>query len=87
MRQVELVAESNDEEAFSLSFMCDFAEPDDQEVALGMEQGPFGVPLSFAPCRYPATHVRAGPGAEHAPETHTTETKFGPPVCEFTRIV
>lgn len=35
----------------------------------------------------PATHVRAGPGIEHAPETHTAETTFGPPICEFTRIV
>ncbi len=31
------VAESNDEEAFFLSFMCDFDEPGTQEVALGMD--------------------------------------------------
>jgi hypothetical protein len=31
------VAESNDEEGFSLSFMCDFDEPDAQEVSLGMD--------------------------------------------------
>ncbi|MFI6958149.1 hypothetical protein ACIBJI_32340, partial [Nocardia sp. NPDC050408] len=23
---------------------------------------------------------------EHEPETHTAETEFGPPICEFTRI-
>ncbi|MFJ8110117.1 Imm10 family immunity protein [Streptomyces sp. NPDC096132] len=31
------VAESDDEEAFSLLFMCDFNEPDAQEVRLGMD--------------------------------------------------
>jgi hypothetical protein len=31
------VAESNDEEGFSLLFMCDFDEPDSQEVSLGMD--------------------------------------------------
>ncbi|MGW1087736.1 Imm10 family immunity protein [Streptomyces sp. NPDC002596] len=31
------VAESNDEEGFSLLFMCDFDEPDAQEVSLGMD--------------------------------------------------
>ncbi|WP_410537514.1 Imm10 family immunity protein [Streptomyces sp. KL2] len=31
------VAESNDEDAFSLLFMCDFDEPDAQEVSLGMD--------------------------------------------------
>ncbi|MFE3662578.1 Imm10 family immunity protein [Streptomyces sp. NPDC059164] len=31
------VAESDDEEAFSLLFMCDFEEPDAQEVGLGMD--------------------------------------------------
>jgi hypothetical protein len=31
------VAESNDEEAFSLLFMCDFDEPDTQDVSLGMD--------------------------------------------------
>ncbi|MCZ0987808.1 Imm10 family immunity protein [Streptomyces diastatochromogenes] len=31
------VAESNGEEAFSLLFMCDFDEPDSQEVSLGMD--------------------------------------------------
>ncbi|GAA3771249.1 Imm10 family immunity protein [Streptomyces chiangmaiensis] len=31
------VAESNDEEGFSLLFMCDFGEPDAQEVSLGMD--------------------------------------------------
>ncbi|GGZ05053.1 hypothetical protein CP967_16545 [Streptomyces nitrosporeus] len=31
------VAESDDEEAFSLLFMCDFDEPDAQEVRLGMD--------------------------------------------------
>jgi hypothetical protein len=35
----------------------------------------------------PAAHVRAGPGIEHAPGTHTAESRFGPPICEFTRIV
>ncbi len=35
----------------------------------------------------PATHVRAGPGIEHEPGTHTAEFRFGPPICEFTRIV
>ncbi|MFI9563528.1 hypothetical protein [Streptomyces rishiriensis] len=30
------VAESDDEEGFSLLFMCDFDEPDAQEVSLGM---------------------------------------------------
>lgn len=31
------VAESNDEDAFSLLFMCDFDEPGAQEVSLGMD--------------------------------------------------
>lgn len=31
------VAESDDEEGFSLLFMCDFDEPDAQEVSLGMD--------------------------------------------------
>ncbi|TDP33092.1 Imm10 family immunity protein [Nocardia ignorata] len=31
------VAESNDEDGFSLLLMCDFEEPDEQEVALGMD--------------------------------------------------
>jgi hypothetical protein len=31
------VAESEDAEGFSLLFMCDFEEPDAQEVALGMD--------------------------------------------------
>lgn len=31
------VAESDDEEAFSLLFMCDFDEPDSQEMRLGMD--------------------------------------------------
>ncbi|WP_405686193.1 Imm10 family immunity protein [Streptomyces sp. NBC_00057] len=31
------VAEPNDEEGFSLLFMCDFDEPDAQEVSLGMD--------------------------------------------------
>ncbi|MFB7719190.1 Imm10 family immunity protein [Nocardia sp. NPDC056100] len=31
------VAESDDDEGFILMFMCDFAEPYDQEVALGMD--------------------------------------------------
>lgn len=31
------VAESNDGEGFSLLFMCDFDEPDEQEVSLGMD--------------------------------------------------
>ncbi|MFF4520239.1 Imm10 family immunity protein [Streptomyces bluensis] len=31
------VAESNDEEGFSLLFMCDFDEPDSQEVSLGVD--------------------------------------------------
>ncbi|MGV9989401.1 Imm10 family immunity protein [Streptomyces sp. NPDC003374] len=31
------VAESDDEEAFSLLFMCDFDEPDAQEVRLGTD--------------------------------------------------
>ncbi|WP_250405425.1 Imm10 family immunity protein [Streptomyces cellostaticus] len=31
------VAESDDEEGFSLLFMCDFEEPDAQEVSLGMD--------------------------------------------------
>ena len=31
------VAESPDGEGFFLLFMCDFEEPDDQEVALGMD--------------------------------------------------
>ncbi|MFE7712137.1 Imm10 family immunity protein [Streptomyces sp. NPDC057486] len=31
------VAESNDEQGFSLLFMCDFDEPDAQEVSLGMD--------------------------------------------------
>ncbi|MCX5008904.1 Imm10 family immunity protein [Streptomyces sp. NBC_00638] len=31
------LAESNDEGAFSLMFMCDFDEPDSQEVSLGMD--------------------------------------------------
>lgn len=31
------VAEADDEEAFSLLFMCDFDEPDAQEVRLGMD--------------------------------------------------
>ncbi|MFD6620111.1 Imm10 family immunity protein [Streptomyces albidoflavus] len=31
------VAESDDEDAFSLLFMCDFDEPDAQEVSLGMD--------------------------------------------------
>ncbi|WP_327150334.1 Imm10 family immunity protein [Nocardia sp. NBC_01329] len=31
------VAESNDEEGFSLLFMCDFDEPDEQDVSLGMD--------------------------------------------------
>ncbi len=31
------VAESNGEDAFSLLFMCDFDEPDAQEVSLGMD--------------------------------------------------
>lgn len=31
------VAESDDEDAFSLTFMCDFAEPDEQEVSLGTD--------------------------------------------------
>lgn len=31
------VAESDDEEAFSLLFMCGFDEPDAQEVRLGMD--------------------------------------------------
>ncbi|WP_309505261.1 Imm10 family immunity protein [Streptomyces sp. KM273126] len=31
------VAESNDEEGFSLLFMCGFNEPDSQEVSLGMD--------------------------------------------------
>ncbi|MYV51345.1 Imm10 family immunity protein [Streptomyces sp. SID3212] len=31
------VAESDDHEAFSLLFMCDFGEPDAQEVSLGMD--------------------------------------------------
>lgn len=31
------LAESDDEGAFSLMFMCDFAEPDTQEIALGFD--------------------------------------------------
>ncbi|MGW5385976.1 Imm10 family immunity protein [Nocardia sp. NPDC003963] len=31
------VAESHDTAAFSLVFMCDFEEPDEQEVSLGMD--------------------------------------------------
>jgi hypothetical protein len=31
------VAESDDEDGFSLLFMCDFDEPDAQEVSLGMD--------------------------------------------------
>ncbi len=31
------LAESNDEEGFSLVFMCDFDEPDSQEASLGMD--------------------------------------------------
>ncbi|QOV41791.1 Imm10 family immunity protein [Streptomyces chromofuscus] len=31
------VAESDDEDGFSLLFMCDFEEPDAQEVSLGMD--------------------------------------------------
>ncbi len=31
------VAESGDEDGFSLMFMCDFNEPDAQEVSLGMD--------------------------------------------------
>lgn len=31
------VAESNDEKGFSLLFMCDFDEPDEQDVSLGMD--------------------------------------------------
>ncbi|MEU4596379.1 Imm10 family immunity protein [Nocardia sp. NPDC023988] len=31
------VAESSDEDGFSLLLMCDFEEPDEQEVALGMD--------------------------------------------------
>ncbi|MEV1022187.1 hypothetical protein [Streptomyces sp. NPDC050264] len=31
------VAESNGEDGFSLLFMCDFDEPDEQEVSLGMD--------------------------------------------------
>ncbi|MDX2297595.1 MULTISPECIES: Imm10 family immunity protein [Streptomyces] len=31
------VAESDDEDGFSLMFMCDFDEPDAQEVSLGMD--------------------------------------------------
>nr|WP_040741083.1 Imm10 family immunity protein [Nocardia tenerifensis] len=31
------VAESSDGQGFSLLFMCDFEEPDEQEVALGMD--------------------------------------------------
>ncbi|MYT70032.1 MULTISPECIES: Imm10 family immunity protein [unclassified Streptomyces] len=31
------VAESGDEDGFSLFFMCDFGEPDAQEVSLGMD--------------------------------------------------
>lgn len=31
------LAESDDEGAFSLTFMCDFAEPDAQETALGFD--------------------------------------------------
>jgi hypothetical protein len=31
------VAESNDEDGFSLTFMCDFAEPDAQEISLGLD--------------------------------------------------
>ncbi|MFJ8825607.1 Imm10 family immunity protein [Streptomyces sp. NPDC102467] len=31
------VAESDDEDGFSLMFMCDFEEPDTQEVSLGMD--------------------------------------------------
>ncbi|MFD0026754.1 Imm10 family immunity protein [Streptomyces sp. NPDC127172] len=31
------VAESDDEDGFSLMFMCDFDEPDEQEVSLGMD--------------------------------------------------
>ncbi|WP_406505011.1 Imm10 family immunity protein [Streptomyces sp. NBC_01602] len=31
------VAESNEEEGFSLLFMCDFDAPDSQEVSLGMD--------------------------------------------------
>ncbi|MEV4679842.1 Imm10 family immunity protein [Streptomyces kurssanovii] len=31
------LAESDDEEDFSMMFMCDFGEPDAQEVSLGMD--------------------------------------------------
>ncbi|WP_063024925.1 Imm10 family immunity protein [Nocardia niwae] len=31
------VAESDDEDGFSLLFMCDFDEPDEQQVSLGMD--------------------------------------------------
>jgi hypothetical protein len=31
------MAESNEESGFSLLFMCDFDEPDEQEVSLGMD--------------------------------------------------
>ncbi|MBO1333974.1 Imm10 family immunity protein [Streptomyces sp. VRA16 Mangrove soil] len=31
------VAESDDEDGFSLLFMCDFDEPDEQEISLGMD--------------------------------------------------
>ncbi|MFI8434295.1 Imm10 family immunity protein [Streptomyces sp. NPDC079020] len=38
------VAESDDEEGFSLLFMCDFEEPDSQEVSLGMDTHCLGTP-------------------------------------------
>ncbi|MFD5709680.1 hypothetical protein ACFWHW_04690 [Streptomyces pharetrae] len=46
------VAESDGEEAFSLLFMCDVAEPDEQEVRLGMD-----THCLVTPTRAPRTAV------------------------------